>query len=333
MKIKAIDLFAEIGGIRMGFEQAFGDEIETVFASDFDKFACQTYKANFHDNFEVFNDITKVEENNIPGFDICLAGFPCQAFSKAGKLQGFNDNYFGQTRGTLFFDLIRICDFHKPKVIFAENVKGLLCHDKGRSFKIMIDALEKIGYRVFYQVLNSKDFGVPQKRERVYIVAFRNDVAPVLFEFPVGEGRPTCIKDIMEEDVVDIKYYMSVRHLKGILDHKARQRAKGNKFGGGIYPIDGLMNTIVKNGVDQRLIVDKRQTDLTPPRGIKGEMNTDGVRKLTPRESARCQGFPDSFILPCSDTQSYKQIGNSVTVPVIRAIATRIREIWTFRNF
>ena len=193
-KYKSIDLFAGIGGIRLGFDQAFDNSIETVFVSEWDEFAQKTYKANFHDNLEIAGDITKIDEKNIPGFDICLAGFPCQAFSLAGQRKGFADDYKGMSRGTLFFDVARICSEHKPKVIFCENVKGLTIHDKGRTFKIIVNSLREIGYTVFYKVLNSKDFGVPQNRERIYIVAFRNDIAPGEFIFPASTDDTKRIK-------------------------------------------------------------------------------------------------------------------------------------------
>ena len=172
-KYKSIDLFAGIGGIRLGFDRAFGDEISTVFVSEWDEYAQKTYKANFDDNFEIAGDITKINEKDIPQFDICLAGFPCQAFSLAGKRQGFDDNYKGLCRGTLFMDVARICEYHKPRVIFCENVKGLKIHDRGRTFEIIRKTFEDLGYKVFSEVLNSKDFGVPQNRERVFIVARR----------------------------------------------------------------------------------------------------------------------------------------------------------------
>lgn len=142
MTYKSIDLFAGIGGIRMGFDRAFGDNIKTVFVSEFDKFAVETYEANFHDDFNISGDITKIPEEDIPEFDICLAGFPCQAFSQAGKHMGFDDDYKGMSRGTLFQDVVRICDYHKPKVIFCENVKGLTHHDRGRTFKVITGAFE-----------------------------------------------------------------------------------------------------------------------------------------------------------------------------------------------
>jgi len=167
---RSIDLFAGIGGIRIGFDKAFGKHINTVFVSEWDKYAQKTYIANFADKFDIAGDITKIEAGSIPNFDICLAGFPCQAFSLAGKHMGFDDDYKGICRGTLFQDVVRICEYHKPKVIFCENVKGLTIHDRGRTFKVITRAFEQIGYKVYHKVLNSKDFGVPQNRERIYIV-------------------------------------------------------------------------------------------------------------------------------------------------------------------
>ncbi len=208
---KAIDLFAGIGGIRMGFDQAFGKQIQTVFVSEFDEPACKTYRANFNDPFEITGDITKVTPGEVPDFDICLAGFPCQAFSLAGQRKGFDDDYKGMARGTLFFDILRICTERqsKPRVIFCENVKGLPIHDKGRTLKTILGALEEAGYTPFCKILNSKDFGVPQNRERIYIVSFRNDIAPDKFEFPTHAGRKATIADILEEAPISPKYYLS----------------------------------------------------------------------------------------------------------------------------
>ena len=255
MKYRAIDLFAGIGGIRKGFDNAFGKNIDTVFVSEWDEYAQKTYRANYKDKFEIAGDITKIAEKDIPEFDICLAGFPCQAFSLAGKRMGFDDDYKGMCRGTLFQDVVRICEYHKPKVIFCENVKGLTIHDRGRTFKVIKSAFEQIGYTVYDKVLNSKDFGVPQNRERIYIVAFRKDINSENFKFPVGDKPDTCIRD------------------------------------------------------------------------IKGEVNREGIRKMTPREWARLQGFPDDFKLELADTHLYKQFGNSVTVNVIEAIADKIRMV------
>lgn len=325
----SIDLFAGIGGIRKGFENAFGENISTVFVSEWDKFAQKTYTANYKDNFEIAGDITKIDEKEIPEFDICLAGFPCQAFSLAGKRMGFEDDYKGLCRGTLFQDVVRICEYHKPKVIFCENVKGLTIHDGGRTFKVIKRAFEQIGYTVYDKVLNSKDFGVPQNRERIYIVAFRNDIDSSKFEFPVGTDSETKIKDIMEEEVVSVKYYLSTTYLDTLKRHKERHEAKGNGFGYEIRDINGQAGAIVCGGMgrERNLIVDKRLKDFTPVTHIKGEVNREGIRKMTPREWARLQGFPDSFKLELADTHLYKQFGNSVTVNVIEAIAQRIREV------
>ena len=175
-QLKSIDLFAGIGAIRLGFEEAFGSLLKTVFVSEWDAYAQKTYSANFADKMPIAGDITKIKQCEIPSFDICLAGVPCQAFSLAGKHMGFNDDYKGMCRGTLFQDVVRICEYHQPKVIFCENVKGLVMHDKGRTFTVIKNAFEQIGYDVFYQVLNSKNFGVPQNRERIYIVCFRKDL-------------------------------------------------------------------------------------------------------------------------------------------------------------
>lgn len=199
MTLKSIDLFAGIGGIRLGFDRAFGDGIETVFVSEWDLPAQKTYAANFAEPAKIYGDITLPETKEaIPDFDICLAGFPCQAFSMAGKRMGFNDDYKGRCRGTLFFDVAEICEKHKPRVIFCENVKGLTHHDRGRTFKVIRETLEQLGYNVHAKVLNSKDFGVPQNRERIYIVAFRKDLDSSSFAFPEPTDTTKTIADILE---------------------------------------------------------------------------------------------------------------------------------------
>ena len=327
--LKSIDLFAGIGGIRLGFEQAFGNNLKTVFVSEWDNNAQKTYRANFNDDFEISGDITKISEEEIPGFDICLAGFPCQAFSLAGKRKGFNDDYKGMSRGTLFFDVARICEKHKPKIIFCENVKGLAVHDKGNTFAVIKKTLEAIGYRVFSDFLNSRDFGVPQNRERIYIIAFREDISPDTFVFPKPFDNTKRIRDIMEENPVSAKYYLSECYLETLKRHKARHEAKGNGFGYEIRDIDGVAGAIVCGGMgrERNLIIDKRQKNLTPITHIQGEINKDGIRKLTPREWARLQGFPDDYKLILADVHLYKQFGNSVTVPVIKALAQKIKEV------
>lgn len=319
---KSIDLFAGIGGIRLGFDQAFKDDIKTVFVSEWDEKAVETYKANFNDSIDVVGDITKVDEKDIPNHDILLAGFPCQAFSLAGHKRGFED-----ARGTLFFDVARIIKEHKPKIVFCENVKNLVNHDRGRTFQLIRNILEELGYVVFYQVLNSKDFGVPQNRERIYIVAFRNDIAPSDFAFPQKTDDTKVIKDIVEEKEVSSKYYLSTAYLTSLKRHKERHVSKGNGFGYEIRELDSVAGAIVCGGMgrERNLIIDKRLTDFTPVTHIKGEVNREYIRKMTPREWARLQGFPNDFKLVVADTHLYKQFGNSVTVPVICAIAERIK--------
>ncbi len=339
--LRTIDLFAGIGGIRLGFERAFPDS-ETVFVSEFDKFAAGTYADNFSTPTRevgdytpmttepyIYGDITEIDERDIPSFDICLAGFPCQAFSIAGHHQGFDDDYYGQTRGTLFREVVRICAYHKPKVIFCENVKGLVHHDRGNTFKVIVGAFEQIGYRVFYRVLNSKDFGVPQNRERIYLVCFRDDIAPESFEFPTGAGEKTTIRDILDPAPIPTKYYLSTRYLEVLRAHKARHAAKGHGFGYEIRDLDGIAGAIVVGGMgrERNLVVDHREHSMVPTTNIKGEVNPEDVRKMTPREWARLQGYPDSYVLREADTHLYKQFGNSVTIPVIAAIATEIRKV------
>lgn len=329
-KLKSIDLFAGIGGIRLGFDRAFGDDIETVFVSEWDQHAQKTYKANFDDSFEIFGDITQADEKiNVPPFDICLAGFPCQAFSMAGQRKGFDDDYKGLCRGTLFLDVARICEYHQPKVIFCENVKGLVIHDKGRTFKIICKTFEDIGYKVFYKVLNSKDFGVPQNRERIYLVAFHNDIAPETFEFPEPTDDTKRLWDIVETEPVPAKYYLSDVYVDTLRKHKARHAEKGNGFGYEIRDWSDIAGAIVCGGMgrERNLVIDKRQKNLVPTTHIKGEINKEGIRKMTPREWARLQGFPDTFELPLADVHLYKQFGNSVTVNVIEAIALKIKEV------
>ena len=320
---KSIDLFAGIGGIRLGFDLAFKDKIETVFISEWDEKAQETYRANFDDDIEIMGDITKIDEKDIPEHDILLAGFPCQAFSLAGQKKGFED-----ARGTLFFDVARIVKYQQPKVVFAENVKNLVNHDRGRTFKVIKEILTDLGYTVFYKVLNSKDFGVPQNRERIYIVAFRDDIAPFNFNFPEKTDDTKVIADIIEDEETSSKYYLSTVYLESLRKHRKRHEAKGNGFGYEVRDHDSIAGAIVCGGMgrERNLIVDKRLTDFTPVTHIKGEVNKEYIRRMTPREWARLQGFPDNFKLVVADTHLYKQFGNSVTVPVIEAIAEQIRD-------
>lgn len=328
-KLRSVDLFAGIGGIRIGFEKAFQGTLETVFVSEWDEYAQKTYTANFNDPFKINGDITKISEKDVPDFDICLAGFPCQAFSLAGKRKGFEDDYKGLCRGTLFQDVVRICDKHKPKVIFCENVKGLVIHDHGRTFKVIKGAFEQIGYKVFTQILNSKDFGVPQNRERIYIVAFRNDLDSSSFKFPEPQKTKTCIKEILEKAPVSSKYYLSDVYVETLKRHKARHEALGHGFGYEIKDMNGIASAIVCGGMgrERNLLIDHREHSMIPVTHIKGEINKEDIRKMTPREWARLQGFPENFKLVLADTHLYKQFGNSVSVPVIEAIAKQIKKV------
>lgn len=251
-----------------------------------------------------------------------LAGFPCQAFSLAGQRKGFED-----ARGTPFFDVARIIKRHNPKVVFAENVKNLVNHDKGKTFKVIKRILADLGYIVYYKVLNSRDFGVPQNRERIYIVAFREDIAPKQFIFPSKTDNSKVIADILEREETSPKYYLSDVYLESLRKHKERHKSKGNGFGYEVRDLNSIAGAIVCGGMgrERNLIVDGRLTDFTPVTHIKGKINREYIRKMTPREWARLQGFPDDFKLVVADTHLYKQFGNSVTVPVIKAIAKNIK--------
>lgn len=324
-----IDLFAGIGGIRLGFDKAFGNEAETVFVSEIDYYAQITYEQNFYDNFDIKGNIREISAESIPKFDICLAGFPCQAFSIAGKKKGFDDDYYGNYRGTLFKDVVRICEYHKPKVIFCENVKGLFIHDKGRTFKIICDAFKKLGYKIHYKSLNSKDFGLAQNRERIYIVCFREDIDDSKFEFPEGTNKKVFLKDILEDAPIPSKYYLSETYVKSLRKHKKRHQEAGNGFGFVIRNLDGISGALVCGGMgrENNLIIDEREHSLEPMTKIKGEINKESIRKLTPREWARLQGFPEDFNLVVADTHLYKQFGNTVSINVIEEIAKKIKEV------
>ncbi len=295
-----IDLFAGIGGIRRAYQVEGG---ACVFSSEIDKFARQTYETNWGEYPS--GDITKIDAAEIPKFDILLAGFPCQAFSIAGKRKGFDD-----TRGTMFFEVERILEYHKPKCFMLENVKGLTNHDKGNTFKVMRDILEnKLDYKIYYKVLNARDFGVPQNRERIVIVGFKNH--DVEFEFPEPSGIKTRLGDILEKEV-DPKYTISDRIWASHQRRKEAHRAKGNGFGYSLFN----ENSEYTSTISARYYKDGSE--------ILIEQNGKNPRKLTPREAARLQGFPDDFKLPCSDGQMWKQFGNSVPTKMINAVAKNV---------
>ncbi|WP_100627012.1 DNA cytosine methyltransferase [Algoriphagus formosus] len=319
-KFKFIDLFAGIGGFRLALQSLGG---KCVFTSEWDEQAKRTYRANFGEI--PFGDITKEETKSyIPDdFDILCAGFPCQAFSIAGKRGGFED-----TRGTLFFDVAEIIRRKRPKAFFLENVKGLRNHDRGKTLATILNVLrEDLGYYVpDPQIINAKDFGVPQNRERIFIVGFRSGLGINDFEYPEPIEEVVAFEDVKEKEPVSVKYYLSTQYLKTLQEHKQRHESKGNGFGFEIIPDDGTANAVVCGGMgrERNLVYDDRLEDFTPITHIKGEVNRKGIRKMTPREWARLQGFPDEFIIPVADASAYKQFGNSVAVPAIKATAEEI---------
>lgn len=322
MKIwKAVDLFAGVGSVRIGFEQAFGDSLKTVYAFEPDAHSAATYHLNFNDDFKIQLDKTKVTCNAVPHFDICMATLPSQAFSFVGKRLGFDDE-----RGLAFQGIVKLCDHHQPKVIFLESSKGLWGHDDGKTLQTITHAICQLRYNVHTQIINSRDYGVPQSRERLYLVAFRNDIAPRNFEFPEGKAE-VKLGNILEHDV-DSKYWVSQYGLDAMKTNKSRNEAKGHGFGYRVWDLDGYTGAIYSSNScrDRSLIVDHPDKEPEPKRT---DINTDWVRRLTPRECARLQGFPEDFTFCGSDTAAYRQIGNSVTVPVVKAIAGNILAVLT----
>lgn len=336
-KFTFIDLFAGIGGFRMAFQNLGG---QCVFSSEWDAQAQKTYFANYGE--VPFGDITSEHTKQyIPdNFDILCAGFPCQAFSLAGKRLGFEE-----TRGTLFFDVAEILRRKQPKAFFLENVKGLAIHDKGKTLKTILNTLDEIGYTVVPpQIVNAMYFGVPQHRERIYIVGFRKDlgIKPEDFTYPEQKEVTTHFIDIREKDPVPAKYYLSTTYQNTLIAHKARHESKGNGFGYDIIGDNEVANAIVVGGMgrERNIVIDKRQTDLTPTTHIKGEYNKDGWRRMTPREWGALQGYPvydkgdgsPVFQIPVADASAYKQFGNSVAVPAIQATAQQLLQVLSDKN-
>ena len=308
-----IDLFAGIGGMRLAFEEAGG---HCVYSNEWNKYSQQTYFANFGEQPE--GDITQVEADSIPDHDILVAGFPCQPFSIAGvskkqsmgKATGFED----KTQGTLFFDVCRILKEKRPKAFMLENVKNLCSHDRGRTFKVILESLNELDYEVFYQVIDGQNF-VPQHRERILIVGFdrKRYGTDIRFEFNITPVSPKpLIKDILEPDV-DKKYTLSDKLWIYLQNYAAKHKAAGNGFGYGIAPLDGVSRTLSARYYKDGSEILIEQDGMNP-------------RKLTPRECARLQGFPDTFKIPVSDTQAYKQFGNSVVVPLMANVAKLIAQ-------
>ena len=304
---KMIDLFAGIGGTRLGFFQT--GKTHVVFSSEIDSNAKKTYKANFGE--DPSGDITKIVAKDIPDHDILVGGFPCQAFSQAGLKRGFED-----TRGTLFFEIARILKEKKPKAFLLENVKNLTLHDHGKTFETIKTTLEQLGYAVTPVLFKAKDFGVPQNRERIYIIGFNKKKVKNYKDFvtPVPPCPETHVGDILEKNVNE-KYTISDALWEGHQRRKAEHKLKGNGFG---YTLFNETSPYT-NTISARYYKDGSEILIEQP--------GKNPRKLTPRECARLQGFPEEFIIPVSDTQAYKEFGNSVAVPVIHAIAEEIIKI------
>ena len=319
-KFTFIDLFAGIGGFRIAMQNLGG---KCVYSSEWDAQAQKTYLTNYGE--VPYGDITQEKAKQyIPdNFDVLCAGFPCQAFSLAGKRRGFEE-----TRGTLFFEVAEILRRKRPKAFFLENVKGLMIHDKGKTLDTILNVLRNdLDYYVpDPEIVNAMNFGVPQHRERIYIVGFRKDTKVKSFKYPKPTDTTKRFIDIREEHEVSPKYYLSTQYQQTLIEHKKRHESKGNGFGYEIIADDGVANAIVVGGMgrERNIVIDKRLTNFTPVTNIKGEINHDGWRRMTPREWARLQGFPDLFIIPVADASAYKQFGNSVAIPAIQATAKQL---------
>ena len=306
-----IDLFAGIGGMRIAYENAGG---KCVYSNEWDKYCQKTYFANFGDQPE--GDITKVNAEDIPDHDILVAGFPCQPFSIAGiskknslgRATGFED----KTQGTLFFDVCRIIKAKRPKAFMLENVKNLQSHDHGKTFSVIMESLDELDYQVFYAILDGQNY-VPQHRERIIIVGFdrKRYVKDIDFRFDITPVIPKpVIRNILERKVSS-SYTLSDKLWLYLQNYAAKHKAAGNGFGYGIAPRNGVSRTL-----SARYYKDGSE--------ILIEQKGKNPRRLTPRECARLQGFPDTFIIPVSDTQAYRQFGNSVVVPLISNVANLI---------
>lgn len=304
-RFKFIDLFAGIGGIRYPFQELGG---ECVLTSEWDKFAQKTYKVNYGVD-DLRGDITQIHEDTVPDHDILLAGFPCQPFSQAGLQRGFED-----TRGTMFFEIARILRAKRPAAILLENVKRFKSHDKGRTYATIEAVLDELGYFVQSKVLRAADFGVPQNRERIFIVCFRKDLFEnceneFSYKLPDGSCVPTRVGDILEQGDVDDKYTISDRLYEGHKRRRLEHARKGNGFG---------FCTVTAESTHTNTISARYYKDGSE---ILVEQDGRNPRKLTPNECRRLQGFPEEFVIPVSDTQAYRQFGNSVCVPVVKAVA------------
>ena len=299
-KLTFIDLFAGIGGIRQGFEDV---NTKCVFSSEWDKFSAKTYEANYGE--APYGDITQIDEKDIPKHDVLLAGFPCQPFSHIGKREGFGH----ETQGTLFFDVLRILKYHMPKMFLLENVPGLLTIQKGETFRVILENLESLGYSVFYDVLDAQNFGLAQVRKRVVIVGFHPNLNISSFAFPQGNRETrTPISSILEKNP---KGYSISEHLQKSYLFKQDD--------GKPQVVDSSSNLQVKTLVASYHKIQR----LTGTFVKEGET---GLRLFSELECKRLMGFPDDFIIPVSRTQMYRQMGNSVAVPMMRAVANAMKE-------
>lgn len=313
-KFTFIDLFAGIGGIRIAYQKAGG---KCVFSSEHNKFSKVTYEANFGE--VPFGDITEIDSKFIPNHDVLLAGFPCQPFSIAGVSKknslGKKHGFLDETQGTLFFDIARILKEKRPKSFMLENVKNLLSHDKGKTFEVIYNVLDELGYSVHFRVLNGSHF-VPQNRERIIIVGFDKNIfnGHENFKFPDLPEPKRVMREILE-DSPDPKYTLSDKLWSYLQNYAAKHKAKGNGFGYGLADLDGISRTMSARYY-------KDGSEILIPQDGKNP------RRLTPRECARLQGFPESFLIPVSDNQAYQQFGNSVVMPLMHAIAKEITKVF-----
>jgi DNA (cytosine-5)-methyltransferase 1 len=309
-KFQFVDLFAGIGGIRLAYQNLGG---KCVFTSEWDGFSKKTYEANFGE--VPFGDITKFSEKEIPDHDILLAGFPCQPFSIAGVSKknalGRKHGFLDETQGTLFFDVARIIKHKKPSAFMLENVKNLVSHDKGKTFKVITETLKELGYSIHYKILDGKHF-VPQHRERIIIVGFRNEIykGKENFQFPKLPEPILKFKDILEPKPLD-KYTLTDHLWEYLQNYAAKHKALGNGFGFGMTDLNGISRTMSARYY-------KDGAEILIPQKNKNP------RRLTPRECARLQGFPDTFEIKVSDNQAYRQFGNSVVVPLIQSVGKNI---------
>lgn len=313
--VKFIDLFAGIGGIRLAFEQAGA---KCVFSSEWDKFAQQTYAANFGE--APSGDIRQIPSDDIPDHDLLLAGFPCQPFSisgvskknSLGKKHGFDDEH----QGNLFFEIARILHDKRPRTFLLENVKHLMRHDKGNTFRVIMQILDSLDYMVFTKVVDAQHY-VPQHRERILLVGFRRALFPdLLFEFPTPpSARQIQLPNILDGQV-DSKYTISDHLWQYLQDYKEKHQRKGNGFGYGLVEVD---RDVITRTLSARYYKDGSE--------ILIQQTGKNPRRLTPRECARLMGFDDDFVIPVSDTQAYKQFGNSVVVPMIHDVAKAMLKV------